>query len=422
MNHDVLLTRARMLYTRGRYDMAEEAVRQALALSPDNAEAHSLLAMCLKNNRDRLKEATAEAERGIFLEPQSAFAHYCLAKVWDVRNDLHKAMQSIDRAISILPENSHYHATRASLFCQMEKWQETLDAAETGLANDPEDEQCAAMRAIALERMGRVKESLSQANEMVRQSPDSTWAHASRGWAFLQSGDHRQAQESFREAIRLDPSSEMARSGMMQAINQSNFIFRWFFRLLMAMSRLDSRVQFGLIIGMWLVIQVLNGLKRAHPPLEPWVLPITITYFVLVLMSWILFPLFNTFLRFHPFGKHLLSRKEKWASNFIAGTLGLSFALAVIVAAIRREPSISLIPLILGLMMTLPISVVFQCEARKAIMIASLIAGLLGLLYMAITGLLLMGLVAPIILNTYLAGILLIGLGSPLLIRQSNRT
>ncbi len=407
MDTDAAVDRAELLISQNRYGMAKDLLHQALASDPDHARGHAWLAWCLAQDRDQLKEATREAELAVFLAPDVSFTHSILAEVWENRNQLDKAHAAIDEAIAIHPDHSTYHGMKARLYAQGKKWKESLESAETGLSFDPEDESCGALRSHALERLGKVDDAGLQADELIRQNPDSSWAHSSRGWTLLQQGDYKAAQTSFAEALRLEPSNEFARNGMIQTLNSSNFLYRWFYLLMSKVSRMDSGTQWVLIIGLWLGMRFLGSLADKHPSFAPWILPIMGMYLLLVIMSWIMQPLFNTLLRFHPYGKHLLSAKEKWASNLIALTIGTSILLGAILGILGQTWLLFVLPVLLGMYLTIPIVIPFNCEATWARGVAIVVAITFAVWYLGIHGALFFGIFSVIPVQIYMLGILI---------------
>ncbi len=418
MNQNI--ERAQLLINQNRYEQAEGFLGLALADDPQDSDAHALMAICMIRDRDRLLEATREAEAAIHSDPENPFAYYAHCLVMQRRKQTEQAMTSIDRAIELNPVSAPFHGIRAGLFAESNRWQQCLESAEIGLEYDAENEQCAALRSHALERLGRVNEALAEAERATRQDPDSPYAHANRGWALLNKGDYREAQLAFREALRLDPGNEFARQGMISALNSNNFIFRNFYRFMIAMSRLDSRVQWGLIIGLWLGIRFLNSAVRDHEWLQPWVLPISICYLMFVMMSWIALPLFNAFLRFHPFGRHLLSTKEKWASNSIALALGIGVA-GGLVCGYRGSWIGSLLAVVFAIYLTIPLSVPFNTSARWATIVASIIAAGFSLLFLAIVAMLMVDLGSVLFVQIYQFGILIYCFAGNYLISAQDR-
>jgi tetratricopeptide (TPR) repeat protein len=412
----VLVERARLLMEQNRHGMAQDLLIQTLALDPDHARAHTWLALCVCQNRDRLKEATAEAERGVHLAPDDPIAHYVLAVVWQKRNEIAKALASIHEAIALYPVDADFHGIRSQLLGQQEKWQEALDAASEGLQFDPDNELCTTIRTLALERVGRVIDAKFQAEESLRQNPDSTWAHSSHGWAMLQQGHFKEAQQSFAEALRLDPSNELARGGMIQSLNSSNFVYRWMHLLLIRISRLGTRNVWILMIGLWIGMRLLNSYAKAHPEFAPWIQPILLCYLFLVTMSWLMVPLFNTMLRFHSFGKYLLSNSEKWSSNLIAAALGLAVLIGTVSSVMYGEWFLLFVAFLSGVWLSIAIVVPFQCDAKWARLIGIIVAGLFTLSFLLITVPMLFGLIIPDLFFAYAIGIMIYGFAGQALI------
>jgi tetratricopeptide (TPR) repeat protein len=371
------LSRVHLLLQQHRYDLAERELRGILVEDPDLAEPHSLLAICIMQDEARLKEATDEAELAVGLEPDEPFGHYTLGHVWLARNRINEARQSAQLAIALDPYSAEYFGLLAKIELSNRSWQAALDAATSGLSVDPENSGCSHVRSIALERLGRSNEAVQSAREELSRSPESTMAHTSLGWAALRSGNYQQAQESFREALRLDPSNEMARDGMIDALNSRSFVFRTVSRFHTWLSRFAAKYQFAMILGAWFVIQFLDSLGRKNPALAVITFPLIILYNLMVLLTLIATPLFNTFLRFNHFGRHLLKRREIWASNLIAVCLITSLVSGVYVYALGGN---GLLYAGYWLLMLIPVSTTLQQVTTKRLVgfaIASLIIALI---------------------------------------------
>jgi tetratricopeptide (TPR) repeat protein len=422
INSDQLIDRARLLMEQQRYDQAEDLLRQALVQDPDSGLVHSLLACSLKRDRDQLSAALLAAQRGVHLAPDDAFSYYALAAVQESQNQIKQAVESIEQAISLAPLDGQLHGFHAHLLIRLQRWQAALQAAEAGLNLDPEDPACASARTFALERLGRVSDAVGEAQRAVRNDPDSSDAHAGLGWAMLRSGKYREAQISFREALRLDPSSEFARQGMISALNSSNIVFRVFDSLMMRISRMSGGMQWALILGLFFGTRMLNSAADTHVWLRPYVIPITLAYLLFVMMSWIMHPLFNTLLRFHPFGRYLLSRKEVWASQLIAGAIFSGSLVGLALMAMHgMHLFLGALPFLFGVFLTIPISIAFRTTVPWATLTASVIAVLFTLLFVAISISLLMDQLPQSLISVYQLGILLYCFAGQALIAQQPR-
>ncbi len=381
MNSETLLQRARLLIEQNRPQLAAEQLRQLLASDPNVAEAHSLLALCLLENKDQWYEATREAELGVGLAPDDGFSHYILAATHDKRNRFPEALAAIDQAIELAPHQSQYYGLKSSVLAQQRDWRGALEWATTGLSIDPEDETCASIRAIALERLGKTDDAIEQANAAVARNPDSSQSHTTRGWALLNSGKYREAELAFREALRLSPTNEMARMGMIQSLNNHHLLFRWVYRFYMFLGRMGGGARWAIILGLFLGVRVLQDFARRNPEWGPYVLPISVLYLAFCLLSWIATPLFNTFLRFHPLGKYLLSSREKWASNLIAA-LAMAGLGAALFQTYRGDYGGAILILIAAIFLSLPVSTAFEVDQgwpRKTAITVAIVLSLLCL-------------------------------------------
>ena len=405
MNSDVLVRRATLLMEQHRPEQAAEQLRMALASDPNHAVAHALLALCLLEDRDQWQQATREAEQAIGLEPDNGFTHYVLANVLSQRKRFDEALNAIHAALTIDAEDADYYGLQASLYARQERWTAALSAAEQGLSYDAEHSNCESIRSLALERLGRVEDALSQAKESVSRRPDSADAHVALAWAMLNRGDHQGAAVEFREALRLEPSHEMARLGMIQALNSRYFIFRWIFSFYQFVGRMAQYSQWAVIIGMFIGMRLLRAAARAYPALEPFVLPITVLYIGFCLLSWIATPLFNTFLRFHPFGRYLLSRRERWASNCIAGVLSLAFIVTCF-ELVQGDLGAAFLCGMLLLYITMPVASAFSISEGWPLYVAATCAVVLAGLGITTVGMIVFGGPWSGLLALYALGIL----------------
>jgi tetratricopeptide (TPR) repeat protein len=306
--------RAMILHEQRRYADAERELRLALSSDPSNAEIHAMLALCLAE-LERLPEATDEAQQAVGLAPDLPFTHYALAQVFTERNRFEEALAAISQALSLNPHNPSYLSMQAAIYYNLRQWPAALDAADRGLAIDPEHERCINIRAMALVKLGRRDEAGAAINAALQRNPEDALTHANQGWTCLHQGDHRAAMIHFREALRLEPELLWARQGMVESLKARNPIYKIMLAYFLFMGRLSRRAQWGIIMGGFIGIQVLDGIARSNPGLAPFTLPLILLYSAFAIMTWVADPLFNLLLRVDRFGKYALSRRQIWGAN-----------------------------------------------------------------------------------------------------------
>jgi len=327
-----MLERALLLLQQSRYDLAEQELRQLLAKDPDDAQAHALLAFSLVQ-QDKLDEAESSARQAIQLAPDQPYCHYCMGVVKLQKDDLASARQAVEEAIRLDPEDSDYHGLHAMIFLRAQRWQEALEAANEGLTHDPTHQGCLNHRAMALVKLNRHDEARQTIGQALQRNPENEQTHANLGWTYLHKGQHQKALEHFSEALRLDPNYDYARHGLVEALKARYFLYRWLLRFFLWMSRLSPGVRGGLIIGAYVLVRVLQGVARQHPEVAPFILPIVSFYGIFVLLTWIIDPLFNLALQCNKYGRHALSRRQRWNSSIFGVLLLTTIAAAICGAA-----------------------------------------------------------------------------------------
>jgi tetratricopeptide (TPR) repeat protein len=375
--------RAVILQQQHRYADAAAELRRVLAGDPHDATAHAMLALCLIE-QEQLKEATREAEQAAGLAPDMPLAHYALGYALLKRNWLDEAKAAATEAVRLDAYDPDHFGLLAAIEFQRRNWPTALEQAENGLAIDPDHNWCTNLRAMALTKLGRRDEAGRALGDALSRNPESSDSHAAQGWTLLHRGDHKGAMNHFREALRLNPNSEWAKAGMVEALKSSLFLYRWLMMFFLWMGRLSGRAQWGVILGAWVGYQVLRNIARNNPEAGKFLWPILIAYIAFCVMTWMAAPLLNLVLRLHRYGRHILSRDQTVASNWIGGLL----AVAGLALAARYlggvEPFIELAWVAALLVPTL--AGVYLCDRgwpRTVMMVVALILASLGLMGVA---------------------------------------
>lgn len=352
--------RGRLLLEQSRYGDAEREFRQALVDDPNQAEAHSLLALCLVQ-KQAYAEATEEAGQAVHLDPENWFGYYALSIVYADRKRYDEAAGALDEALRLAPTLALLWGHRAAIQCDQEQWQAALVSAETGLQFDAEDPRCTNLRAVALVKLGRKKEAEGVVAEALQRDPDNPFSHANQGWTLLEQGRIREAKEHFREALRLDPELGIARGGMLEALKAGNPVYRLLLNYFLWMAKLSPGARWGVVIGMYVAFRILGGIGRTMPEAEPYVRPLLWAYIVFALFTWLGSPVFNLVLRLNRYGRYLLSPDQRKGSNLVG--LCLLGALLSAVAGLALESPLWLYTALGCGLFLLPASAIYNCDA-----------------------------------------------------------
>lgn len=382
-----MIRRALLLLQQSRFDLAEQELRKSLAEDPEEAVAHALLAFCL-GQQDRLQEADGSARQAIALAPDEPYCHYALGWISLQRKDLKTARQAVEQAIRLDPEKSDYHGLHALIYLQGQRWREALDAANEGLTHDPANQECLNHRATALVRLGRHEDAHQTIGQALQEDPENALTHANLGWAYLHKRQHQKALEHFSEALRLDPNFDFARYGLVEALKARYFLYRWLLQFFLWLGSMPPQWRGGLIIGAYVVVRVLGEMAQKYPSLGPFVLPIVSVYAVFVLLTWVIDPAFNLLLQCNKYGRHALSKKQRYSSA-IFGLLLLGAVASVVGGVATGHTLLYLLALNLGLL-TIPAPRLFENHDGKinrrvaALVVAMTVAGTLAVTSLAL--------------------------------------
>ncbi|MEN7550349.1 tetratricopeptide repeat protein [Rapidithrix thailandica] len=336
METESILQRAAILFNQGRYQDAAEEAKKALSFQPDHPEALNILAQC-HLQAEEPEEAEKVIDTALQIDPTDTTALYLKAAILFQRNKHTKAIKFIDSALSYYPMSADCYGLKAAIFHDLAKFEDALAAANKGLEFDASHLQCLNQRAQALNKLGDAEASQETLKDALSEDPENAFTHTNIGFALLENGQHQEAMKYFREALRLDPNSEMARGGMLHAIKASNLFYRWWLKYVFWLSKMSPKMRIFVIFGGFLMYKFIGSIKASLGVFEPLATLFIWTYLVIAISTWIIQPVSNLFLRFHPFGKFVLSEEEKKYSRYTLVTACLSLVGVALMLSMGTE-------------------------------------------------------------------------------------
>jgi len=371
------LDRTRLLINYGRYADAQNEIHQYLTVEPNDGEAHTLLAI-IYLNLQKSDEAKVAIETAISLAPDQAYNFYIYSKVWFQKEKGAEAEQTIREAISLNPFSAEFFAWLAQIQLRKKDYAQALESANEGLAVEPDNINCLNIRAIALTKLNKKQEAFETIQDALSGDPENSMTHANTGWSMLEHGDQKAALLHFTESLRLNPDNEWAKSGMVEALKARYFIYRMFLRYMFWIGNMKGNKQWMVIIGFYLLVQVLQYVGETYPQLEYFILPIVILYSLMAFSTWIIQPVFNLLLRLHPQGKYVLTPEESRTSVFVGCSL-LIGALALLTLPFVADANGALALGVFGITFSMPLANIYRTSKPKNRKLLQGFIGLIGL-------------------------------------------
>ncbi len=319
---DFRLSKVEILIQQKKFSEAEKILTDLLSREPNNISFLYFLAEVYLQ-QDKFDEATRIIDSAIGQSPDTPHLFYIKSRIAIQQNKLNEAEKQINEAIRLDPYDADYMALLANIKLARKQFEEASEIASKALAIDSENILALNVRSTALNKLNRSEESFATIEGALREDPNNAYTHANYGWGLLEKGNHKKALEHFTEALKNDPNSSYAQAGMLQALKAANPVYRLFLKYAFWMSNLTAKYQWGVILGFFLILRVLNRVAANNETIEPYLTPVIIAFTLIIFSTWIITPVSNLFLRFNRYGQLLLSKKEKMSSNFVAGSLGI---------------------------------------------------------------------------------------------------
>jgi tetratricopeptide (TPR) repeat protein len=235
----------------GRYADAADVYKQALALSPDSAEALAGLGMALgrqnkldeadeqfdrvltldaknpvahcgkamvllnrftnskdnsgKSHAQLLKEAGRECNKALDADPRVVEAHYLLGKVYREENRLDRAEQAFSGAVKLDPHYGSAWVALGMVQTQREKYGPALESFNQAISVSPNNAHAYFGRGQLYARQGQMERAVKEYNMSLYKNSNDAAVHVALGKAFDQQGDSVASVKEFNEAIKLKP-------------------------------------------------------------------------------------------------------------------------------------------------------------------------------------------------------------------------
>jgi len=200
---------ANLLLSKPAFDKAEEELRQAMKLTPNNSELWSLLGHCLCRQH-KTKESLKVFQRAVEIDPDSPKDLYNIGDAYLGLGQPDKAINPLLQAIRLKDDYRLAHYDLSLAYFRLKKYQEAEMSARTALYDDPEMEfQGSNLGMGATENLG-----LALLNQGKTEEAEACFrrnlglvasTYFNLGLTLFGTQRHEEAFDHFRRAVELDP-------------------------------------------------------------------------------------------------------------------------------------------------------------------------------------------------------------------------
>jgi tetratricopeptide (TPR) repeat protein len=187
----------------GRLDEAEASLRQAIELQPDYALAHNNLGIAL-NELGRLDEAEASYTKAIELKPDLAEAYNNLGISLHELGRLEEAEASLSQAIELKPDYAEAQNNLGNTLQELGKLDEAEASYTQAISFKSDYAEAHSNLGITLKELGRLDEAEASLKLAIALKPNYAEAHSNLGIMLQELGRLKEAETSHKQAIALN--------------------------------------------------------------------------------------------------------------------------------------------------------------------------------------------------------------------------
>ncbi len=205
----VLLSLARVRNLQGNSEGALALLLDAKRAKPDDPDVlYGVGVLCLQ--MDLVKDANANLERAVQLQPGNANARYALASARIADHDLPGAITIYQDLLKSDPGNAQVNYALGATYFLASNIERAKTYLDESVKLEPGQVESLYYLALIAHQQGDDAESLKLLNTVIERQPDHARAHVALGMQYRSQGKLPQAEAELEKAVRLDPQSQKA--------------------------------------------------------------------------------------------------------------------------------------------------------------------------------------------------------------------
>lgn len=215
----ILVHQGKILFERGKYEMAIDKLNQAVEINPDNDEAYFQrgLAWMYKGSLERAKD---DFTRALVTNPQNSVAFANRGTVWFDLGDYDKAVEDFSRSLELNPENTVTLINRGNAYYKRRDYDLSLWDFNRALELDPQSYRAYLGRGNTFYQQEEIEKALDDYTMALRINPANYEAYYNRGNIYFDREEYRLAIVDYETAISLNPNFTPAQTQLALARGQ----------------------------------------------------------------------------------------------------------------------------------------------------------------------------------------------------------
>lgn len=209
------------LLQRGEVERAIREFKAAIALDPQSAAGHMLLAQAYLALRSvsMVAEAKAELQQALDIDPSLFWARFYLAKVYIDLGQYEKARGELERGLKDRPNVPHFLSLLGEVNRKLGNPEASLELNKKAFEADPTMSPAHYYRALAYMDLNKDDEAIRELESSIRSKHVAAEMYLTLGSLYTKRKRFAEAEDVCRKAIALDPSRSEAYLNLAQLYN-----------------------------------------------------------------------------------------------------------------------------------------------------------------------------------------------------------
>jgi len=188
----------------GNHEFAVEALKTAIRLKPDFAEAYNNLGWCYAA-MGHYADAVEPYKTAILLKPDAAISYRGLGVAYRETGSYSQAVDSLKTAIRLEPRNTDNYTYLTTNYIELGQYDNAARTFKIAADLDPKRVKIGGFILIVVVLSDRPSVQAEFCKAVIRIMPDFSRAHRFLGIACIEMGHHAEAVEPLKTAIHLEP-------------------------------------------------------------------------------------------------------------------------------------------------------------------------------------------------------------------------
>jgi tetratricopeptide (TPR) repeat protein len=190
-------------YATGARDAAAASLLRAIALDPDNDDAHRILGWRVFVNQGRTDDAIAELREAVRIRPESFENHYRLGNVLFLAGHYDDAVTAYHRATELQPGRADAFTNLGAAYFMLGDVTQATGNYEHAIGTGAGDALAYGNLAVAYYFQGRYKDALAMGLEAIKRDPNRASSQRDLGDYYAKLGRRAEARDAYLQAVAL---------------------------------------------------------------------------------------------------------------------------------------------------------------------------------------------------------------------------